>query len=65
MADRGMNGRVLVLQMFKAIGTAVRSTGFAYEAVGCEGNYCGSMNGILPVEVLQDITQQTTQRPAR
>ncbi|MFZ0942472.1 MAG: nickel pincer cofactor biosynthesis protein LarC [Syntrophobacteraceae bacterium] len=40
-------------QMFKAIGTAVRSTGFAYVAVGCEGNYFGSMNAILPVEVLE------------
>ncbi len=65
MADRGMNGRVLVLQMFKAIGTAVRSTGFAYEAVGCEDNYSGSMNGILPVEVLQDTAQQMPERPAR
>ncbi len=37
--------------MFKAIGTAVRRTGFAYEAAGCEGNHSGSMNAILPVEV--------------
>src|SRR5208337_2301855 len=43
---------VLAPQMFKAIGAAVRRTGFAYAAVGCEGDYSGSMNGILPVEVL-------------
>jgi len=56
---------VLVMQMFKAIGKAVLSTGFAYETVGCEGNYPGSMTGILPVEVLQDITQQMPERLAR
>ena len=37
--------------MFKAIGTAVRRTGFAYVAAGCEGNHSGSMNAILAVEV--------------
>jgi uncharacterized protein (TIGR00299 family) protein len=29
----------------------VHRTGFTYVAVGCEGNYSGSMNAILPVEV--------------
>jgi uncharacterized protein (TIGR00299 family) protein len=43
---------VLATQMFKAVGTAVRRTGFAYVAVGCDGNESGSMDAILPVEVL-------------
>ncbi|MGO9376186.1 MAG: hypothetical protein ACLQBD_29410 [Syntrophobacteraceae bacterium] len=39
-------------QMFMAVGTAVRRVGFACVAADREGCYSGSMNGILPVEVL-------------
>ncbi len=36
----------------KQIGQAVRSAGFAYSAVDCDGYRSGSMNEILPVESL-------------
>jgi uncharacterized protein len=37
---------------FKAMGTAVRAAGFHYASVDCDGYRSGSMNEILPVEVL-------------
>ena len=45
---------VLALQpaLFKAMGAAVRAAGFHYASVDCDGYRSGSMNEILPVEVL-------------
>jgi uncharacterized protein len=37
---------------FHAIGKAVRAAGFAYASVDCDGYRSGSMNEILPVEIL-------------
>jgi len=51
--------------MFKATGIVVRRAGCAYVAVGCEGNYSGSMNAFCLWKFRQDITQQMTERPAR
>ncbi len=39
-------------KLFRAIGRAIRAAGFAYAAVDCDGYRSGSMNEILPVEIL-------------
>jgi pyridinium-3,5-biscarboxylic acid mononucleotide sulfurtransferase len=39
-------------ETFRQMGKAVRTAGFAYVAVDCEGYRSGSMNEILPVEML-------------
>ncbi len=38
--------------MFRRIGAAVRSAGFQYAAVDCDGYRSGSMNEVLPLSVL-------------
>ncbi len=45
-------GSVLDRAMMKAISAAVRRAGFQYVALDCEGYRSGSMNEILPVDVL-------------
>lgn len=42
----------LTPEIFHQIGNAVRAAGFHYAAVDCDGYRSGSMNEILPVEVL-------------
>lgn len=44
--------RALRPEVFRTIGSIVRKAGFAYATVDCEGYRTGSMNEILPVEVL-------------
>jgi|SRR5579883_70022 uncharacterized protein len=39
-------------EMFRKMGAAVRAAGFHYVAVDCDGYRSGSMNEILPVELL-------------
>jgi|GEM_PF-2098848 len=39
-------------QMFQQIARAVRAAGFHYVAVDCDGYRSGSMNELLPVELL-------------
>jgi uncharacterized protein len=40
-------------EMFQRIGAAVRSAGFQYAAIDCDGYRPGSMNEVLPLTVLQ------------
>lgn len=44
--------RALTPEMFRRIGAAVRSAGFQYAAVDCDGYRSGSMNEVLPLSVL-------------
>jgi uncharacterized protein len=44
--------RALSAEMFRQISRAVRAAGFHYVAVDCDGYRSGSMNELLPVEVL-------------
>jgi len=39
-------------EMFRSIARLVRAAGFPYVAVDCDGYRSGSMNELLPVEVL-------------
>ncbi|MGC1294109.1 MAG: ATP-dependent sacrificial sulfur transferase LarE [Alloacidobacterium sp.] len=43
-------------EMFRKMGKAVRAAGFHYVAVDCDGYRSGSMNEILPVEMLAKAT---------
>jgi pyridinium-3,5-biscarboxylic acid mononucleotide sulfurtransferase len=43
-------------EMFRQMGKAVRAAGFHYVAVDCDGYRTGSMNEILPVEMLAKAT---------
>jgi pyridinium-3,5-biscarboxylic acid mononucleotide sulfurtransferase len=43
-------------EMFRQMGKAVRAAGFHYVAVDCDGYRSGSMNEILPVEMLAKAT---------
>jgi len=49
---RGELHRALTLEMFDAISAALKQAGFKYVALDCSGFRSGSMNAILPVEVL-------------
>jgi pyridinium-3,5-biscarboxylic acid mononucleotide sulfurtransferase len=49
----------LNVAVFKKISVAVREAGFQYVAVDCEGYRSGSMNEILPIEVLTRSTGQS------
>ena len=42
----------LTVEMFRSMAQAVRGAGFHYVAVDCDGYRSGSMNELLPVEVL-------------
>jgi uncharacterized protein len=44
--------RALSMEMFDAISTALRQAGFQYVTLDCSGFRSGSMNAILPAEVL-------------
>lgn len=43
-------------EMFRQMGKAVRAAGFHYVAVDCDGYRSGSMNEVLPVEMLAKTT---------
>jgi len=43
-------------EIFRQMGKAVRAAGFHYVAVDCDGYRSGSMNEILPVEMLAKVT---------
>ena len=43
-------------ETFRQMGKAVRAAGFHYVAVDCDGYRSGSMNEILPVEMLAKAT---------
>lgn len=45
--------RALTLEMMDAISTALQHAGFKYVTLDCKGFRSGSMNAVLPVEVLQ------------
>jgi len=47
---------VLSPEIFRQMGKAVRAAGFHYVAVDCDGYRSGSMNEILPVEMLAKAT---------
>lgn len=44
--------RALTMEMMDAITTALKQTGFKYVTLDCSGFRSGSMNAVLPVEVL-------------
>ncbi len=44
--------RALTMEMFDAITAALRQIGFHYVTLDCAGFRSGSMNAILPAEVL-------------
>ena len=44
--------RALTMEMFDAISAALRQAGFHYVALDCSGFRSGSLNAVLPVEVL-------------
>ena len=45
--------RALTMEMMDAIATALQQAGFKYVTVDCKGFRSGSMNAVLPVEILQ------------
>ena len=45
--------RALTMEMMDAITAALKQTGFKYVTLDCSGFKSGSMNAVLPVEVLQ------------
>jgi uncharacterized protein len=47
---------------FKTIGSAVRSCGFQYVAIDCDGYRTGAMNEVLPFEVLLAAAQESGAR---
>jgi uncharacterized protein len=51
IAEEEMAG-VLQMGRMKAMGAVVRAAGFRYVSLDCEGYRSGSMNEVLPVEVL-------------
>jgi uncharacterized protein len=44
--------RALTMEMFDAITAALKQVGFQYVTLDCSGFRSGSMNAILPVDVL-------------
>jgi pyridinium-3,5-biscarboxylic acid mononucleotide sulfurtransferase len=50
--SEGEKVRALRPEMFARIATAVRSAGFPYVAADCDGYRPGSMNELLPAEML-------------
>ncbi len=50
---RGEMGRALTLEMFDALTAAVRAAGYQYVALDTAGFHSGSLNQLLPVEVLR------------
>ena len=51
--------KALDVKKLKEISAAVKAAGFQYVAVDCEGYRSGSMNEILPIEVLTSARQQS------
>jgi uncharacterized protein len=51
IAEEEMAG-VLQLGRMKAMAAVVRAAGFRYVSLDCEGYRSGSMNEVLPIEVL-------------
>jgi len=49
---RAEMSRVLTMEMFDAISAALKRAGFKYVAVDCSGFRSGSLNDLLPAEVL-------------
>jgi uncharacterized protein len=47
-------------ETFRLMGKAVRAAGFHYVAVDCDGYRSGSMNEILPVEMLAKATEKAS-----
>jgi len=47
-------------ETFRLMGKAVRAAGFHYAAVDCDGYRSGSMNEILPVEMLAKATEKAS-----
>jgi uncharacterized protein len=45
--------RALTMEMMDAIAKALKAVGFKFVALDCAGFRSGSMNAVLPVEVLQ------------
>jgi uncharacterized protein len=52
--------KALDVKKLKEISAAVKAAGFQYVAVDCEGYRSGSMNEILPIEVLTSARQQSS-----
>ena len=49
---RGEFERALTLEMMDAITAALKNTGYKYVTLDCAGFRSGSMNAILPAEIL-------------
>ena len=57
--------KALDVKKLKEISAAVKAAGFQYVAVDCEGYRSGSMNEILPIEVLTSARQQSSDEIAQ
>ncbi len=57
--------KALDVKKLKEISAAVKAAGFQYVAVDCEGYRSGSMNEILPIEVLTSTRQQSSDEIAQ
>jgi uncharacterized protein len=55
---------VLQLRKMKTLAAVVRAAGFQYVSLDCEGYRSGSMNEVLPVEVLAGFASPTAKRGA-